>query len=311
MQLTEDAEVFAVVGAQNADYVLCFTELHETIFLSPRQLTAEQIARSNAPALSVAAGGDRLVRSGLQAMATAGVFDGADVAVHASADGGDQLELARQVLEELGVEVVSGTVSSDQGGDLAAIRSEMSVFAQRWDADGADVVVAVGDAGNLEVATALGDAGLDMTMAATQPAVDGSVYQNFGAHLSGLEGAVATSRLTYADLYDRDLLGVRECVTRFEQASGETVNLRPEPGEIANLTTTVWGCQLTELFAQIAAAAGPDLTNDSFQAAFESATDLRATGLAFGSGAPGKWSIDDSPPIIVTWDADAGDFVSR
>ena len=309
--LTEDEEVFAVVGAQSADYVLCYTDLYDTIFISPRPLTAEQVARSSAPALSVAASGDRLVRTGIEALAAEGIFDGVSVAVHASSDGADQLELARQVLDELGVDVASQTVATDLGGDLVAIRAEMAVFAQRWDADGTDIVISVGDGGNLQVATALGDAGLDMTLAATQPAVDASVYENYGANLAGLEGAVTTSPLSFADMYEQDLLGVRECVTRFEEASGENVNIRPEAGEVANLTTTVWACQLTELFAQIAESAGADLTNESFLAAFESASNLQATALSSGSGGPGKWDIDDSLPAVLTWDAATGTFVSR
>lgn len=311
VQLTQDEEVFAVVGAQNGDYVLCFTELHDTIFLSPQTLTSEQVARSVAPALSVAASGDLPISAGIEAMAAEGAFDGARVAVHASFDGADLLDAAVGTLSELGVGVVSKTISTDLGGDLVAIRSEMSVFAQRWAADGAAVVVTVGDAGNLEAATALGDAGLDITLASTQPAVDATVYENYGADISGLEGAVATSTFGYADMYEQDLNGVRECVTRFEQASGETVNIRPETGEVANLTTTVWACQLIELFAQIAEAAGADLTNDSFRGAFESAAELRATALTAGSGGPGKSYIDDSPPVIVMWDADARDFVVR
>lgn len=309
--LTEDEEVFAVIGAQNGDYVLCYTELNDTIFLSPRALTAAQIARSTAPAISVSTTGDRQVREGLEAMAAHGLLDGARVAVHTSSEGQDQLELAVQVLDEFGVEVVSETIATDQGGDIAASRAEMSVFAQRWDADGATLVVSVGDGGNWEVATALGDAGLDMAMAATQPAAEASVYENYGADLAGLEGAVSTATLSYADMYDLDVLGVRECVARFEEASGEAVNLRPETGEVANLTTTVWACQLTELFVQIAEAAGSDLTNDSFLAAFQSATDLSATALEAGSGAPGKWHIDDSLPALAYWDADAGEFVFR
>jgi len=309
--LTEDERVFAVIGAQVVDTVLCYTELHDTIFLSPRPLTANHIARSTAPAISVAAAGDRQVRAGLEAMAAQGVFDGARVAVHASSESAEQLELAVQVLGELGVEVVSETLATDQGRDIAASRAEMSVFAQRWDADGATVVVSVGDIGNLEAATALGDAGLDMTLASTQPAAEASVYENYGADLAGLEGAVSIATLAYADMYDLDVLGVRECVTRFEEASGETVNLRPQTGEVANLTTTVWACQLTELFAQIAEAAGDDLTNESFLAAFQAAAGLSATAVEAGSGAPGKWYIDDSLPAVAYWDANAGEFVIR
>lgn len=309
--LTEDERVFAVIGSQVVDTVLCYTELHDTVFLSPRPLTVDHIARSTAPAISVAAAGDRQIRAGLGAMEADGVFDGARVAVHSSSESAGQLELAVQVLDELGVEVASQTLATDQGRDIAASRAEMSVFAQRWDADGATVVVSVGDIGNLEVATALGDAGLDMTLASTQPAAEASVYENYGADLAGLEGAVSIATLAYADMYDLGVLGVRECVTRFEEASGEAVNLRPETGEVANLTTTVWACQLTELFAQIAEAAGPDLTNESFLAAFQAASSLSATAVETGSGAPGKWYIDDSLPAVAYWDANAGEFVVR
>lgn len=86
----------------------------------PWPLTAEQVERSAAPALSVPASGDRSIRTGIEALAAEGILNGVSVAVHASSDGADQLELARQVLDELGVDVASQTVatalSSGSGG---------------------------------------------------------------------------------------------------------------------------------------------------------------------------------------------------
>ncbi len=217
-----------------------------------------------------------------------------------------QLDIARAALEEAGVEVVSETITGALGGDIVQTVGQMNIFAERWAADGAGVVVSVGDSGNLEVALGLANAGVDLTLAATQPAVDGSVYVDYGANPIGLEGAVATSPLGYADMFGQDVLGVRECVERFEAATGETVNLRPEGGEVANITTTVWACQLSEIFDLIATAAGPDLTRASFASALDELGEFSVTALGAGSG--GKEDLSDAAPRIVRWDAASNAF---
>ena len=77
------------------------------------------------------------------------------------------------------------------------------------------------------------------------------------------------------------------------------------------MNVTIWSCQAVEIFAQVAAAAGADLTNDSFRAAAEAGLELEVTAGSPASIAAGKFDIGDSTPTILVFDPEADDFVPR
>ena len=75
---------------------------------------------------------------------------------------------------------------------------------------------------------------------------------------------------------------------------------RPEPDKRP--------ARFTELFDLLATAAGPELTNESLWRAIHEIGDVEVTGLV-GSLGEGKYDVRDTPPVVLEWDAAAGDFV--
>ena len=308
VMLAEDEEVFVMFGPHRGDAVLCYTELNDIAAINTLEVSQEQMDRSLAPLISIDALPNRLIEIGIEAMADAGTFDGVGVGVHGDNGSEDQIETAVLALEDLDVEVRSQTVSTLTGEDVAAMEAEMELYAERWRADGAEVIVAVGSGGHLQTSIGISRSGGAARMAITQPSADPDLFVQFGAELSALDGAVAVAPTTYADLFEAGDEAVVACVERFEAASGETVVIRPDVDEIANLTTTIWACQVTELFDVIATAAGPDLTNESLRRAIDELGEVAVTGVN-GSLGERKYDVRDDPPVVLEWDPGAGDFV--
>ena len=307
--LTGDEDVFVVLGPQIFDQALCYTERSDTAVISTQPISREQLDRSSAPLLSLPALPERTVTQGIEAMAATGAFDGLRLAVHASSEGAADVDLALAALDAVGAGVAVDTVMSSARDDRSATEEEMAVIGQRWAAEDVDVVVTVGDGGHLTAALGIALNNADVTLAMTQPDNDPALFTEFGADISALEGAIGVAPPTFAELYQQDRAGVVDCVTRFEDASGETVNIEPEAGETANLVTTVWACQATELFALLATEAGPALNHESFVAATNALRDFSLTGVETASLAPDKPDASDVVPTVVVYDSAANSFV--
>lgn len=308
VRLTQDEEVFAAMGPLLTN-LTCFTDVNETIFINTFGVSQEDFDRSKAVAIGPGALPARSAAISVQLLIDAGVLDG-PVAVHAAVDTGSEREHYVDALVAAGVDVVSETVSTESGGDIAASEAEMQAFAQRWQADGAEIVVAVGIGSNLNVV-----AGIDRSpyrprlVATNSSSLDPELYRDLGYSTDALEGAYALGSLGFEDLARAGDPSVLSCIERFEAASGEIVNIDPEGDQPVNLNTTIWSCQAVEIFTQIATAAGPDLTNASFRAAAEAGLSLEVTANSSASIAAGKFDIGDSAPILLAYDAAADDFL--
>ncbi|MGI9600420.1 MAG: hypothetical protein ACR2QE_00930 [Acidimicrobiales bacterium] len=307
--LSGDEEVFVVLGPQIFDQALCYTERNNTAVISSQPISREQLDRSEAPLFSLPALPERTVTQGIEAMAAVGTFDNTRVAVHATSEGAADVELALAALASVGADVAVDTVMASARDDRSATEAEMAVISQRWAADDVGVVVTVGDGGHLTAALAIGQNNVDATLAMTQPDIDPALFTEFGADIAALEGAVGVQPPTFEELYEQDRAGVVECVTRFEEASGEVVNLTAEAGETANLVTTVWACQVVELFVLMAEAAGPALNYESLVAATNGLGQLSLTAIEEGSLSPEKPDVSDVPPAVVVYASSSNSFV--
>ena len=76
-----------------------------------------------------------------------------------------------------------------------------------------------------------------------------------------------------------------------------------------NLNITIWSCQAIEICAQVAAAAGTDLTNESSRAGAEAGLEVTAASPA--SIKAGKFDIGDSTPTILLFGPETNDFEPR
>ncbi|MDH3755929.1 MAG: hypothetical protein OEU32_18860, partial [Acidimicrobiia bacterium] len=91
VRMTEDLEVFVVVGAIRLDNVLCYTELNDTAAIAVSQQTQERIDRSTAPYVTVRGRTDLRSTAWAEAMVEEGVFEGETVGVLGFVDVDEEL----------------------------------------------------------------------------------------------------------------------------------------------------------------------------------------------------------------------------
>src|SRR5262245_8146149 len=145
VELTEDHDVFMVVGFFLTDAVLCPVVTHETAVIGG-EMTPERVEQAAAPWISPAPDSDLPVAA-LEAYAELGALDGT-VAVFG--DTLDQAVVNEQVwpaLEELGVEPVEVGITDAPPADQAAMEANVRTISERFQAADADTVVLVGGSG--------------------------------------------------------------------------------------------------------------------------------------------------------------------
>jgi hypothetical protein len=308
----EDEEVFATIGLFLRESVLCWTDIGDTIAINTFPVTPEQIERSSAPLISVDALSSRLVEDKIETLIEAGHLEpGAMVAVLGVIGDEELHELYITALEERGIDVVSKTLRTTEN-DLAGGQAEMDLIGQRWIADGAEIILGSVPESGMDIVRPYTTAGLELLMLLPENThVTPSLIQEFtGNDLSAFDFAVALiGDVDNAQLYERDEAGVRECVDRFETATGEVVSLDTAAGAGDNLDPTVMACQSVKIFTLVAAAAGVDLTTESFAAAAEAFGPIEVTGVLAGSLGPDKFDVSDTPAEIATFDAVTQTFV--
>lgn len=308
VKLTQDEQVFAAMGPLRSN-LTCFTDVNDTIFINTFGVSQEEFDRSSAVVIGPGAVPARNATINVESLVAQGALDGS-VAVHAAPDAGDELDIWIAALDEAGVDVVAQTRSTVGGDDIVASEAEMQAFSQVWDSEGAEAVLAIGAGSGINAVSGLDRGTFRPTLVLTNASdFDANIYRDLGYSTDALAGSVAVGFRDFQDLATTGDAGVGECVDRFESVSGETVNIEPAEGEDVNLNTTIWACQAVDIFTQIAAAAGGDLTNDSFRTAAETFGEMTVTGAEEASIGAGKFDIGDSAPLLLTFDESADDFV--
>ena len=307
---TEDENVFAVLG----EFVrvpagnLCITETHSTaLFGAP--FTTEDLARANAPWVNLDIASDRTLEVFVAALDRGGLLDSVgNVAVHSIAELQERVDNALvPALESAGVNIVERTVLDVPPGDVQAAASVWRTFLEIYRNAGVDTVFLEGDS------IAIGhlmQGGLDVDL--------------FTTDVSPIEFALQESAdPSYFDVYSIGGPGIagysnqrtEDCSDIFERRSGIKV---VDSSEVAE-DETDWSvpvgeiCSRLDLFVQVAAAAGPDLTNETLQAAIDGFGPIELPGEAFASLGPGKYDARDGV-VLLRWDHEAengaGGFVA-
>lgn len=311
VQLTEDEMVFAVMGVLLREAPLCYTQNHETVAINSYETAGDVYERSTAPLVGVLPLAERRLQTQIDTLLEAGTLDGAKVALSATPT---TLELAQEMqglLEAEGVEVVSLTQFLSASADQLALDAEMDVNVEKWKSDGANAVVAVPGAA-VPTTGALSRNGWDGVYVITDASgTDPGLLDGVGYTTDSLVGSVAVVAPTEADLYDAGEAGVPECVTAFEDAYDDDpeVEVRPEDPTTGGIGVIVRACQALDLFKAIAEAAGPDLTNESFDAAADEIGEVAVTGVIAGSLGPDKRDFVDAGAVLFEWDEELQRFV--
>jgi hypothetical protein len=306
VRLTEDEDVFAVVGFFQDDAVTCPLQ-HQTAVVGG-VVTSARYDQAAAPWFTTDAGSEDSEAAAIEAMYNAGELDG-NVAVFGSVLNQAQVEdEVLPQLEGLGVDPVETAILDAPQDDAAAQNQATAVIAERFRAADVDTVLAVGSAA---VPLANGLAPLDYRprLLFTSTISVEAYTKGVDPDLSMFEGAVLGSVAN--QVFDEEAM--QDCLATLEDAG-----LGPyedpadvEPSEPVPFVSASRACRDVALFRAIADAAGTELNYGSFQQAGETLT-VHLPGAeddyAFGPYP----SIDgDLPMHLFDWDAAELDFVRR
>jgi len=296
-RLTEDAEVFIVVGVIRLDDVLCYTELHETAVISINQMNQERLERALAPYVTVQGRTDERSAELVEAMVEAGVFEGATVGVLGFVDADEDLYLDTvAALRDVGIEPVEGLVAST-GGDVEANRTAAGVVLERFRTEGVTVTVhASPTAGGLAIA---GDLGYESEWIQA-PFIAPGILDAGGvdsAYVDGMLSIASTSVGTLDQPSLADDPAVAECIATIEDRSDEVIDFAIEP-EVDNAITALNACGIATILELALTAAGPDLTNESLAAAFAGLGDFTLAGYPSASLGPGDFAAAGAGQLV-------------
>jgi hypothetical protein len=295
VKLTEDEQVFAVVGFFQNDATLCYTEAHQTAVVGG-VMTNERYERAAAPWFTTEEGEDSQVDA-VKALADAGELDG-KVGVFSTITNEQLLnEAILPLLEELDITPVDSGVLDAPQDDAAAQLQGTSVIAERFRSQGVDQILTVGDSA-LPLLN-----GLATTDYRPELRFDSKIaidaYINGGAaDFSLLDGSV----LGATDHEQFDEAGMQDCIAVLE-AAGITDITDPadlEDGDVQGFVSTSSACRNMGLFTAIAEAAGPDLNYGTFTAAGEALGEISLPG-ASATYTYGPFPARDGDQPMVVW----------
>lgn len=301
---TEDEQVFAVLGSFTRVPAgnICVTETHSTALIGA-PFNAEDRARANAPWVDLQIATDRVLEVFVAALDKAGLLtDLGNVAVHS---GAGRQELVNNVLvpalEAAGVEIAERTVIDVPAGDTQAGAAVWRTFAEIY--RNADINTVFIDGDNVFGVEQLIQNGLDVKLFNAE-------RSTFTYGLGGSSDPGYFEAYTLGSPYTGDDNNQRmeDCIVAFERQSGiEVIPTEQLPEDETDWFTPVRGfCQVFDLFVQLAAAAGPNLTNETLQAAIDGFGPIQLPNEAFASLGVGKYDARDGV-VLMKWDPEAGD----
>jgi hypothetical protein len=304
---TEDEpKVFAFIGEARQNNELCYTELHDTLAINTFASTEDVIAASKGLLFSSTQSALGVEVQAVRAAGDAGLLEGQGVFVHARAETADLIPPIRAALEDEGATVLGDLVPNAPQGDRTAIQAEADAQIERVKVDGATTVFSISDAG-LTMAGAAQRTGSDVTILTTF--ASGDIYITLGYDPATVDLHVFAPE-PLSERYAAGEPGLEECVTRFEEASGEIVNIGVPDPVPDNFGPTINSCKAIDMFVQIATAAGTDLTNDTFTAAAAGIGEFDLVGASAASLGPDKIAADDTALVPLEWDPVNQVFVS-
>ncbi len=182
--------------------------------------------------------------------------------------------LEKVILPALKQDKISGTVAIANAppGDIPAGQAEMDTILERFKSDGVKTILAEGGSIAL-VGQRLAQTTYRPRLVATNEGALASYVNTPGSDQNVLQGAL-TGNVGYP-YNDPTLTKCRDAVGK---ATGETMVETPKPGEPSYRTSAEIACRYVPLFAELAKAAGKNLTTASFGKAGEKAKSVDVPG---------------------------------
>jgi hypothetical protein len=290
LQLTEDNEVFAVLGALRGDEVLCYTEQHDTIAVANADMTQERLNRSTAPYATVNVARERNIESFVAEADAQGLFDDRTIAVLSTDAIAVATDIAIPTLEDAGVSVeFESLIQGD--GTVGGAAAELAVNVESMRARGVDAVFVVGDA-TVPVNTFIGE-GFFPTLFFTDQGSATAVAAR--ADLSVFDAVYTYGGPTPSERF-ADPLFQEECAASWDTLNPDAATQDPAEvpqGEPNHTVGLLISCRALTVFTATAKAAGPNLNNATFAAALDELGEFALPGTETASLGAGKYDAED------------------
>ena len=317
-ELTEDEGVFAVLGVLidfTGDAHLCISRDHDTVLLT-HELEQAWIDEAP-PGLLITP--DYVLEEDAANLITLldeeGTLDGRTVAVLGETAGQARIDdVIVPGLEAIDAELGTVGVLTLGGADTTAAQAQMDSFEERWEEEGVDTFFIDGlTASALQWVERIKDKFPDALIIADASA---TIEQARSAQVAGQDPNPYEGMLSVLGQLDTEVWEenetLAECVSVYEDATGETVagpeEQEPDPDGRINQTWIAVRdfCGELLMFQQIAEAAGPELTVETWQDAVSGIGELTLPSIAAASICEGKYAAGDTARIV-EYDSSLGD----
>jgi len=309
VQLTEDEDVFAIMGFFLGDSVLCAVSTHQTAVSGGEQSPA-RLEQAQAPWATWTPDADLAVDA-LTAYDEMGALDG-NVAVFVnSRDQGILDDQVLPTLDELGVEPVEVGVVDAPANDQVALGANVDTIAAAFEAADADTVVVVGLSGSdwpnqMSDNTDYRPQLLFLDVQAPRAFLNISVDTD----TSVLDGSLAAG--TYGPFQDAyEEAAMQECIGRLADQGIDTPAPESTSGEPGDLpfNAAFAGCADFALLQAWLESAGEDLNYGTLQAGLDAGFDLTIPGDPAERHYGAAPDADGGPPAyLFEWDPEAQDY---
>jgi hypothetical protein len=304
--LTEDENVFAVLGFFQAADVNCYLVEHDTPIIGA-SLTAGQSAQAKAPWFNNIISDSDLIPKEMAIFAREGAFAGKKIGVVGTSPDQAEMNLVVPALHKVKANVIQTAINSVPDTDTAAFNQEYSVIAEKFQASGVNTVVAVGNAGNSWAEA------LQENQSTYHPRIVATDYIDLDAYVTnklGYEQSIIKDGLTaggyapVAAVWDDPAM--KRCVATIHAAEpAATIN---NPVTATASTPVTWtapelACQQMAMFSDFVKAAGRTLTNQTLAKGAKSINKVIIPGgggaLSFAAG----HGDGDGPVFVYQWNA--------
>jgi ABC-type branched-subunit amino acid transport system substrate-binding protein len=271
LKLTEDEKVFAVVGFFIFDAQNCYVSQHDTPVLGGT-MNPTYLKQAKAPWMTLDSGPEVTPRA-IDALAAGGALKGKIGVVGVATEEKNLLDaVVFPSLKKNRIKYTDAIIDAPLT-DTVAAQQQSATIAERFKADGIKTVLLVGAA-----PTSFSNA---LKNSDYRPKLVGVPFSTFqgAAKNKATDPEIWKGSVTADIAADFDEPSLQKCYGLVEKATGDTIVERPEPGDPDYQASARAACQYISLFAQLAGAAGKDLTVAGFGKAAEKLGSVTIPGL--------------------------------
>jgi len=302
--LTEDNNVFAVLGFFQPADTGCYVQVHDTPIIGA-SLTSTQAARAKAPWFSTVISDSDLIPKEMTIFKREGAFAGQKLGVVGTSADQQDMAVVLSVLHKMKTDIVQTAVNSAPVTDTAAQTQEYATIASKFQSSGVTSVVAVGDSGNGWPAA------LQSAQSSYHPRLIASNYITLDAYVSNKAGhsqAILKNALTAGGYPPASIVwndpAMNRCISRIQKAEPNApIN---NPVTASSTTSMNWvapevACQQMALFSDFVRAAGKTLNNQTLSKAASSLGKITIPGGGGSFQFPSGSGDGNGPVFVYAW----------